>query len=280
MSRHLVVVFAALFGCPTNDTGTEDTGEDSDTPDTGTPDTDAPDTDATDTDTPGPDPLDVDDDGDGFSENEGDCDDADRYRAPDLVEICENGIDDDCDGVVDDLATGSTTLGPLPYLEAADSPWVDLGLSVFVLEDFEDQTFPGGVSVSAFSWSSSFPGVIDSVDGDDGDATNGACGTCEAVWASSAVTFTFDPVALGGLPTHAGVVVTDAFTANVTAALSATSACASLGSLESDITFGDGSIAGDTAEDRFVGFISPAGMTSLTISVGGPLEVDHLQFGW
>jgi hypothetical protein len=267
---------APAAGCPSND-HTTDTGDDSDLPPPDTDDTDG----TTDSDTDiGLDPLDVDDDGDGFSENEGDCDDNDQYRAPDLDEICDNLIDDDCDGVVDDLATGTTTLGPLPYLQASDSPWFAAGLDAFILEDFEDQTPPLGVSISAFSWGSSFPGVVDSVDADDGDATNGGCSTCESVWAGSAITFTFDPVLLGALPTHAGVVVTDAFAANVTANLTATSACASLGALKSAITFGDGSIAGDTAEDRFVGFESPAGMTTLTISVGGPLEVDHLQVGW
>jgi hypothetical protein len=258
MPRHLLVVFTALVGCPSNDTGTRDTGDD-------TPDTD---------------PLDVDDDGDGFSENQGDCDDDDPALAPDVAEICDNGIDEDCDGVVDDLATGSTTIGPLEYLDDSDSPWIDLNLAVFVIEDFEDQAFPDGVSASAFSWSSTFAGAEDSVDGDDGDPTNGSCLGCEAVWSNTAVTFTFDPLVLGALPTHAGLVVTDAFAADVTASLGAMSACASLGALESTITFGDGSIYGDTAEDRFVGFISPAGMTSLTIDLGGPMEVDHLQFGW
>jgi hypothetical protein len=66
----------------------------------------------------------------------------------------------------------------------------------------------------------------------------------------------------------------------VTVNLSATSTCASLGALTDTITFGDGAVGGETAEDRFVGFVSPAGMTTLTIDIGVPLEVDHLQFGW
>lgn len=122
--------------------------------------------------------------------------------------------------------------------------------------------------------------MVDSVDGDDGDPTNGSCTTCDALWASSAVTFTFDPEVLGGLPTHVGVVLTDAFTANVNARVSATSSCASLGELSTDVTFGDGSIGGETEEDRFVGLVVPAGMTSFTVNVGGPLELDHLQLGF
>ncbi len=43
---------------------------------------------------PGSDPLDVDDDGDGFSDNEGDCDDADSSNFPGNIEAC-NGRDDD-----------------------------------------------------------------------------------------------------------------------------------------------------------------------------------------
>jgi len=42
-----------------------------------------------------------DDDGDGFTENAGDFDDADAAVFPGALEVA-NGIDDDCDGIVDD----------------------------------------------------------------------------------------------------------------------------------------------------------------------------------
>ncbi len=41
---------------------------------------------------------DVDNDGDTYKENQGDCDDTDATINPGAVEICEDGIDQDCDG--------------------------------------------------------------------------------------------------------------------------------------------------------------------------------------
>lgn len=47
------------------------------------------------------DPNDIDDDGDGLSENEGDCDDTDPNNYPGNTERCD-GQDNDCDNLVDD----------------------------------------------------------------------------------------------------------------------------------------------------------------------------------
>ena len=52
--------------------------------------------------------IDVDDDGDGKTENQGDCDDGDAGRAPNIAEIAGDGIDQDCNGV--DLAAGLGTV--------------------------------------------------------------------------------------------------------------------------------------------------------------------------
>ncbi len=55
----------------------------------------------------GADPDDVDDDGDGVTENEGDCDDHDGDVSPDEREVPYNGADDDCDeGTPDDDLDG------------------------------------------------------------------------------------------------------------------------------------------------------------------------------
>jgi len=52
--------------------------------------------------------LDVDDDLDGKTENQGDCDDGDPNRAPGIAEVAGDGIDQDCNGV--DLAAGLGTV--------------------------------------------------------------------------------------------------------------------------------------------------------------------------
>jgi hypothetical protein len=45
---------------------------------------------------------DTDDDGDGWTESQGDCSDRDADRSPAVVETCD-GVDQDCDGTIDDL---------------------------------------------------------------------------------------------------------------------------------------------------------------------------------
>jgi len=77
-----------------------------------------------------------------------------------------------------------------------------------------------------------------------------------------------------------GVVLTDSSTAHATATLSATSTCKSFQARHASATFGDGGVDAATAEDRFVGFVSPVGITTFTLSMGVPLKADPLQFGW
>jgi hypothetical protein len=70
---------------PAKDAANSDSGETTDTEDTGEQ---------------LPDYL-VDDDKDGYTENEGDCDDTDRDVHPGAVDTCD-GVDSDCDGTLDE----------------------------------------------------------------------------------------------------------------------------------------------------------------------------------
>ncbi|MDQ3902760.1 MAG: putative metal-binding motif-containing protein [Thermoproteota archaeon] len=51
---------------------------------------------------PPPDPSTIDNDGDGFSVAQGDCNDGNPNVYPGAVEV-QNGIDDNCNGVVDEV---------------------------------------------------------------------------------------------------------------------------------------------------------------------------------
>lgn len=51
----------------------------------------------------------IDNDGDGYSELTGDCDDADASVNPDATEICDDGIDNDCNGYIDIDCGGTST---------------------------------------------------------------------------------------------------------------------------------------------------------------------------
>ncbi|MDP2309314.1 MAG: putative metal-binding motif-containing protein [Pseudomonadota bacterium] len=72
-----------------------------DTGDTAVPDTAVPETD---------------DDGDGYSESEGDCDDTNRRINPRSPETCGNGIDENCDGVDDECDEPDTGVAAFNYM--------------------------------------------------------------------------------------------------------------------------------------------------------------------
>ena len=59
-------------------------------------------------------------DGDGYTEDGGDCDDTDASVYPGATEVCDNDLDDDCDGVdLWCLASGSVSVAADPTLQSA-----------------------------------------------------------------------------------------------------------------------------------------------------------------
>ncbi len=184
----------------------------------------------------------------------------------------------------------ATFFGPTPYTSfAGDSPFNVGGLSYFHLENFEDGALntPGlsaGAGVVAAPSS-----LTDSVDADDG-VIDGS-GTGGRSWFSGGLTstfvFDFDAGVLGGLPTLAGLVWTDVgqmtvgdvgFSSVVFEAFGP--GLVSLGTIGPS-SVGDGSVAGQTGEDRFFGVSDLGGIQRIVITIADSTdwEVDHVQYG-
>ena len=145
MTRHLLTLSLALSlaACSNafDDKGDDPEGdEDQEEEDTdgGTDDEDDDeDEDDDDDDTDGGDEY-TDDDGDGYTEDEGDCDDGDPDINPFAPEIC-NGVDDDCNGDIDDDPDDGTTY----YLDADGDGF---GTNADTIEACDE---PGGYSTNA-----------------------------------------------------------------------------------------------------------------------------------
>lgn len=177
--------------------------------------------------------------------------------------------------------------GPTPYLSSADSPLTG-PFAYSHLENFEDGLLNTPGVISSAGWVAAAPGALtDSVDGDDGaiDGSGIAGRSWYSGFVAGSVTFTFDGVALGGFPTHVGLVWTDVGQTSGTSGVGPVSftaldaAGASLGSV-GPFNLGDGIASGGTAEDRFFGIVNAGGVSSITMSMGNSLdwEVDHLQY--
>lgn len=69
-------------------------------------------------------PLAIDNDGDGFAENDGDCDDARASAFPGAPELPGNGIDEDCDGS-DLVATSCVSVSPSDLRDREITGWLD-----------------------------------------------------------------------------------------------------------------------------------------------------------
>jgi len=189
---------------------------------------------------------------------------------------------------------GGILLAPFPYRQLAESPFACRTFTYFHNATFEgDAGLPPGVT-SAFGATYPSPGThagnTDSVDGDDGYADGGApdsgtahpCFRCRSFFnanGAQGVDFTFDETALGGLPTHAGMVWTDG-AGGVTVTFTAYGADGGVLDTQSVNGIGDGSNNGETPEDRFFGAIFPGGIKRITLRhTGGGIEIDHLQYG-
>jgi hypothetical protein len=172
-------------------------------------------------------------------------------------------------------------LGPTPYLSSSDSPFSAGSFSYFHLEDFEDHllTVPGVTASAGGVTSVVFgPSIHDSVDADDGfiDGSGLDGDSFFSGNGNAGITFTFDAVELGSLPTNVGIVWTDG--AGTTTFEAFDSSGTSLGSITAMVATAGHN--GQTDEDSFFGVINSAGVSSIFISnFSGGIEVDHLQYG-
>ena len=75
-------------------------------------------------------PYDLDSDGDGFTELTNDCDDSNPNVHPDAVEVCYNGIDDNCNGEEDE--EGATS-GRIWYADLDGDGYGDEGITLSLI---------------------------------------------------------------------------------------------------------------------------------------------------
>lgn len=207
-----------------------------------------------------------------------------------------------CCFTADQSSAGLIFLGPTPYLSAADSPFpVDGSNPNFFLDDFEDGELntPGiyqpfdPVSHGSIIHPSALTDSVDADDGEiDGNGNNGHSMAANMfitfpldppiTW--SFVRFGFDEEQLGRLPNAFGFTWTDGIAPNKVRIELFGSEWEELGQAEF-AGLGDDSLAGETAEDRFIGVIthttSIAFVQITAIYPGTPrtFELDHVQYG-
>jgi hypothetical protein len=175
-------------------------------------------------------------------------------------------------------------LDPIPYLSKADNPFLGVAFaSYFHFEDWEtNATAVPGVTPSGSGIYIVSDGLVDSIDNDDG-VIDGTCrkdgGVCHSMFGGGTITFTFDAVALGALPTHVGIAWTDG-SASCDAIFEAYDSANVLIGSKTATAVGNTENTGGTNEDRFFGVVAPLGVGRIVVkSSSGGVEVDHLTFG-
>jgi hypothetical protein len=98
---------------------------------------------------------DIDNDGDGYTNNEGDCNDNDATAFPGAIEICGDGIDQDCDGVDQACISEPRTvvLGDTPaadYTGTVHDTFININQDVNVFSDtLNTYTWPENMPANA-----------------------------------------------------------------------------------------------------------------------------------
>ena len=101
--------------------------------------------------------VDVDDDGDGYTENQGDCSDLDINTYPGATEVCGDSIDQDCNGQDEVCPVGFSSLTAGTYVSHIEG---DLRPTTFVLNGDNTGLWSYGLEGGAITWDVSNDGVL------------------------------------------------------------------------------------------------------------------------